>query len=176
MSYERITNEDLARALTAHDGALRSNGLMPESAKLGLDHGSKTYGRAFRLFVTYTDDRPGWSGHHRPPVGDDFLGMTKRDAYEALTARTRHISDVFHVLQQADKPKPGAPDIVTGVSSECRHCGEGIYLVIDPISGVQDWGSALNGSGKAEDFGCDSSPDTDEEYVCGSHVPTDLYI
>lgn len=101
MSYERITNEDLDQALKVHNDVLRHHGLLSDpAAKLGLDHGSKTYGRAFRLFVTYTDDRPGWSGHHRPPVGDDFLGMTKRDAYEALTARTRHISDVFYVLQQ----------------------------------------------------------------------------
>ena len=96
----RITNADLDRALASHVGTLNRYKLLPEFANLGLSYGSKTYGRAFRLFVTYTDGRPGWSGHHRPPIGDDYLGMTKAEAYEALTSRTRHIGDVFHVLAQ----------------------------------------------------------------------------
>jgi hypothetical protein len=96
----RITNADLDRALTAHAETLDRYGLLPETARIGLDHGSKTYGRAFRLFVTYTDDRPSWSAHHRPPIGDDYLGMTKAEAYGALTSRTRHIGDVFYILNQ----------------------------------------------------------------------------
>lgn len=34
------------------------------------------------------------SAHYRPPVGDDFLGMTAREAYDNLTARTQVLWDV----------------------------------------------------------------------------------
>lgn len=38
----------------------------------------------------------------------------------------------------------------------CRHCGEPLQMVTDPVSGLLDFGA--NG-----DFGCDKHPDTDEE-------------
>lgn len=44
--------------------------------------GSKTYGHAFRLNIV----KPGGSGHYNlpPHLGSDFLGMTKREAFEEL--------------------------------------------------------------------------------------------
>jgi hypothetical protein len=127
---------DLKRALDAHIKCLARCGITYDG-RLGLDEGSKLYGRAFRLYLTdkldrcqerryrmtetgelvrWPHDLPGdheiaydWdhadcercagtklercSGHYRPPVGDDFLGMTKSEAYETLTARTRAIYD-----------------------------------------------------------------------------------
>ena len=60
-------------------------------------------------------------------------------------------------------------DIVTGETATCVHCDQTIYAVIDPYSGVVDWGSGMF-EDAPEDFGCDSHPDTDED-GCGSHNP-----
>jgi hypothetical protein len=106
---------DLKCALDAHIECLARCGITYDG-RLGLDEGSKLYGRAFRLYRTGymipCDCRPGYTnlltgvctvcndagqrpttGHARPPVGDDYLGMTKSEAYETLTARTRAIYD-----------------------------------------------------------------------------------
>lgn len=62
-------------------------------------------------------------------------------------------------------------DIVTGERSVCVYCGERIGAVIDPHSGVVDWGSYFPGRGGVpEDFGCGEHPDNDDE-GCGSHDP-----
>lgn len=39
------------------------------------------------------------SGHARPPIGDDFLGMTKREAFDELTSRTRAVYDTAAALE-----------------------------------------------------------------------------
>lgn len=64
-------------------------------------------------------------------------------------------------------------DIVTGEESTCVYCGQRIGAVIDPISGMFDWGSFMPPSFNIphpSDFGCDGSPETDED-GCGSHNP-----
>ena len=70
--------------------------------RVGLDHGSKHYGRAFRVYLTGIQAEDGsypqGSGHGRPPAGDDFLGMTKRDAFNALADRARALEDVAYAL------------------------------------------------------------------------------
>jgi hypothetical protein len=93
MSSERITMTDLRRALEQHVNALAAAGITYEG-RLGINEGSKTYGRAFRLYRTGIDRGEPTSAHYRPPVGDDYLGMTKRDAYDELTGRTRVLWDV----------------------------------------------------------------------------------
>lgn len=40
------------------------------------------------------------TGHYRPPVGDDFLGMTVRDAYDNLTTRNAVLWDVARHLER----------------------------------------------------------------------------
>lgn len=63
--------------------------------------------------------------------------------------------------------------IVTGERSECQYCGEDIGAVIDADSGCVDWGTVSvfgKGGDFPTDFGCDSSPDTDEDGT-GSHEP-----
>lgn len=65
--------------------------------------------------------------------------------------------------------------IVTGERSECQYCGEDIGAVIDADSGYVDWGSYFSSMGRVgppfpADFGCSSSPDTNEEGT-GSHEP-----
>ncbi len=119
MTSDRITQADLDRALASHVETLDRVGITYDG-RLGIDVGSKTYGRAYRLYLTGKLDvcqaRP-WSdkehdgctacngtrlarcsGHYRPPVGSDYLGMTKREAYETLTTRTRTIAETAHEI------------------------------------------------------------------------------
>jgi hypothetical protein len=102
---DRITSADLKQALQNHVDTLARCGITYEG-RLGIDEGSKTYGRAFRLYLTgymVPDDNGGvrpTTGHGRPPVGDDFLGMTRAEAYETLQARTRAIADTVYALEQ----------------------------------------------------------------------------
>lgn len=116
---ERITSADLQRALEAHKDCLERYGVEFDG-RLILSEGSKINGIAYRLAVTgfpYPCQSCGMSasvvpgcerchgtgietctGHRRPPVGDDFLGMTKREAYETLTSRTRAIYDTHTAM------------------------------------------------------------------------------
>lgn len=94
---DRITAKDVRRAFENHVDALIHHGLHdPAEGRYVLSEGSKTYGNAFRInFIP-----SGETGHYRPKVGDDFLGWTKREAYDRLTERTRTIVDVFFVHNQ----------------------------------------------------------------------------
>jgi hypothetical protein len=102
------TTADLQRALASHVETLASVGITYEG-HLGLEEGSKTYGRAYRLYRTgqmVSDDNGGErpaTGHYSPPIGDDYLGMTKGEAYKALTSRTRAIADTVYALQQSGR-------------------------------------------------------------------------
>jgi hypothetical protein len=97
MSQDRITNDDLARALEQHVAALDTLGIKYDG-RLVLSHGSKTYGRAFRLNRIPN----GETGHWAPPIGSDFLGMTKREAYDELVGRTRVLWDVHYAQTWED--------------------------------------------------------------------------
>ena len=97
MSY-KITTKDLDRQLSQYVNALKDLGMLPDGHRIVLDHGSKTYGRAFRIALTgepvYNEEKgwydyPNGSGHSFPPTGDDYLGMTKAEAYQTLNAITR---------------------------------------------------------------------------------------
>lgn len=90
---ERITRGDLESALLHHVDALERYGVNYDG-RLVLDHGSKTYGRAYRLNRIPT----GETGHWQPPIGSDYLGMTAREAYDNLTTRTRAIHDMAQLL------------------------------------------------------------------------------
>ena len=96
------TKANVEAAFGRYVKACQRLGLIPEGMQVGLDHGSKTYGRAFRVYLTGVraedGSYPQGSGHGRPPAGDDFLGMTKRDAFEALADRARTLEDVAHAL------------------------------------------------------------------------------
>lgn len=66
-------------------------------------------------------------------------------------------------------------DIITGERAVCVQCGEEIGAVVDPYSGSVDWGGffpyeMFGDTDKPRDFGCNDSPDTDEEGT-GSHDP-----
>lgn len=72
---ERITKKDIDPVFA------RLQRRLPH-LNLVLDEGSKTYGRAWRLHHVPA----GQSGHHNVPghTGSGYLGMTAREAYEAL--------------------------------------------------------------------------------------------
>lgn len=100
----KVTTADLERALVAHVQALRAHGMIGADETVGLDHGSKTYGRAFRLFL-----KRGSSGaHYSPPMGGSggYLGMTKADAFDRLTTLTGAIYDVTDLVNRY--PQGGA--------------------------------------------------------------------
>lgn len=91
---DRITRADLAAALKSHKLALEACGVKYDG-QFVLEEGSKTYGRAYRLYRV----PEGQSGHYNPPVGGDYLGMTAREAYENLTTRTSVLWDVATALR-----------------------------------------------------------------------------
>jgi hypothetical protein len=101
----KITTKDLEAQLARYVRACERLGLIPEGMRVGLDHGSKTYGRAFRVYLTgiRAEDGtyPNGSGHGRPPAGDDFLGMTKREAFTVLADRARTLEDVARTTGKA---------------------------------------------------------------------------
>jgi len=94
---ERITVKDVRRAFEAHAKALEKCGI-PYTGKLVLQEGSAVNGRAWRLFQREDDS----GGLRRPPIGDDFLGMTARDAYGRLVERTGTIYDTRAALEKKD--------------------------------------------------------------------------
>lgn len=67
------------------------------------------------------------------------------------------------------KTKPLA-DIITGEEATCVQCRAHIVAIIDPYSGVVDWGAPFGGDKTMLDFGCDRSPLSGDE-GCGGHNP-----
>jgi hypothetical protein len=97
-----ITNRDLDAVLARYIRACDRLGLIPEGMRVGLDYGSKTAGVAFRVYLTGVraedGSYPQGSYHRNPPAGDDFLGMTKREAHTVLADRARALEDVAYAL------------------------------------------------------------------------------
>lgn len=97
---ERITQSDVRRVFERHVAALERHCLYdPADGRYVLQIGSKTYGLAWRINFIPT----GETGHYRPRVGENFLGMTAREAHTELLTRTRIIGDVFHALSEREE-------------------------------------------------------------------------
>lgn len=86
---DRITSADLTAALAAHVNALAAAHITYDG-RLILDHGSRTYGRAYRLYRIPSAS----TDQHEPPIGSSFLGHTAREAYDRLQDRTTVLFDV----------------------------------------------------------------------------------
>lgn len=74
----RVTVQDLTAELQLMSLAAQRAGVA-EAANWRVDLGSKTYGRAYRLWLA----KPGETGHYSPTVRD-FLGMTANEALTTL--------------------------------------------------------------------------------------------
>jgi hypothetical protein len=88
----RVTNATLTRAVELLEKEMRDAGLLTDDENLILSYGSKTYGRAFRLYVM----RKGSSAHHSDPIGlgDGFLGMTSEQAHRTMATMWRTLQAV----------------------------------------------------------------------------------
>ena len=86
----RATTADLAAALDATRRAALAAGVT-EADRWRVEKGSKTYGRAYRLWLQHVD--PTHTGHYQPVVRD-FLGMTAGEAVRTLGV----LRDAFHAV------------------------------------------------------------------------------
>ena len=90
---ERTTEKQLEQLAKMISEELKWANLLPNETKIVLDKGSKTYGRAYRI---YTTGYEGNSGYSDKPLhlGDGYLGITKREAYLSLRAILRTLEAV----------------------------------------------------------------------------------
>ncbi|MCU1590955.1 MAG: hypothetical protein JWP11_2211 [Frankiales bacterium] len=88
MSTATITRTELDHRLTALADAMRAAGIDPTG--LTIEHGSRAYGRAFRLYM-----RDSETGGLRdvPTMRSSYLGVTKNEADRAL----RFLIDGLHL-------------------------------------------------------------------------------
>lgn len=102
----RIPQADLSGAFTRYNTIARRLGLIPDRMELALTKGNKTNGIAYRVHLTFKaehwDDDDADTGHHNPPFGDDYLGMTAREACNALCDRARVAEDVAYRMHLGD--------------------------------------------------------------------------
>jgi hypothetical protein len=96
---DRITTADVRHALSHYVDACERYGISYDGI-IVLDQGSKTYGRAWRVYRTMWmgEDGKFCTGHANPPIGSDYIGATAREAYENLTTRTRTMHDMAQAL------------------------------------------------------------------------------
>lgn len=87
-----VTTHELDNLLGALANATRTVGANPEG--LTIQHGSKTYGRAFRLFCH--DPKTGGLSDV-PALRSSYLGMTKTEAASAL----RFLTDGLRIATAA---------------------------------------------------------------------------
>jgi hypothetical protein len=89
-----ITTEDLRNMYRRYIRALLSVGALDEGDRMCLSIGSQTYGRAFRTHRI----EAGSTGHGRPPIGPDYLGWTKKEAFDTLAAIASATEDTHRIM------------------------------------------------------------------------------
>lgn len=110
---ERVTKADLASVFDALKAAALAAGV-EEASRWHLVIGSKTYGNAYRIWLAHPDYEramadlsnegnyaPGWSAHYTPIGINSYLGMTAREALEAMS----NMKSAFYAV--IDAPKYG---------------------------------------------------------------------
>jgi phosphoribosylaminoimidazole (AIR) synthetase len=78
---ERITPAMLTHMFTRFVAAAKEAGAIAPNVSVALDHGNSTYGYQYRM-------RDAVNGHTILTTGQDGLGTTKREAYNALKFAT----------------------------------------------------------------------------------------
>jgi hypothetical protein len=98
---DRITNVDVRRLADRLEDLARRVDVLDADEVLVLDHGSVTYGRAWRL---HSMAKAGTGGHHDGPffLGSGFLGSTTREAYCALRGMVRALEAVAEARRRAE--------------------------------------------------------------------------
>lgn len=111
----KTTSAQLSSALARYGRACAALGLVPSTHEVVMSEGSITNGRAYRVNLSgksvVVDGKmtfPNGSGHDRPPVGDDYLGMTKAEARAALLDRAQalehpKILEAFEIIGQLSR-------------------------------------------------------------------------
>jgi hypothetical protein len=89
---DTITADRLKKLVTMIGEELRWLELMNDTDRMVLDEGSKTYGRAYRIYRCRKDS--GAYSDSPLHLGDGYLGMTKREAYLSLVAILRTLEAV----------------------------------------------------------------------------------
>ena len=97
---DRITAGDVTVLAVRLDDLARRLGLLTGTEHLVLDHGSPTYGRAWRLHSA----RDIGGGHHDGPffLGSGFLGSSTREAYAAIRGMVRALEAVAEARRRAE--------------------------------------------------------------------------
>ena len=107
MSYDRPTVKDVRRLFDQYEELVKEYDLIRPGYNLTLDEGSKTYGRAYRVYEVADrslwgkKDEDGWeygSGHYEPTLADSYLRMTAQEAMDNLIIRRRMIYDMVRSL------------------------------------------------------------------------------
>jgi hypothetical protein len=89
-TMERTTDRQLEQLVKMIAEEFRWANLLPDETKVVLDKGSKTNGRAYRLYTAGYGENGGYSD--KPlRLGDGYLGLTKREAYLSLRAFCEHL-------------------------------------------------------------------------------------
>ena len=91
---EQITTEMVQRQAEWLDSNSKALGLMEEGQFTEFTHGSKLNGIAFRIHLS-SGYGGGLSSHPAIPHASGFLGMTKREAYETLSAVNAALNSVI---------------------------------------------------------------------------------
>jgi len=90
---ERTTDRQLEQLVKMISEEFKWANLLPNETKVILDKGSKTYGRAYRIYTTGYGANSGYSD--KPlHLGDGYLGITKREAWLSLRAILRTLEAV----------------------------------------------------------------------------------
>ena len=97
---ERVTTHQLEQLVRMITDEMRWAGMLNDSTKVVLDQGSKTYGRAYRLYTVNYDNGGGYSDSPLY-LGDGFLGMTKREAWLSLRSILRAMEAVRNYGKRA---------------------------------------------------------------------------
>lgn len=94
----RTTTQDITRQLHALEDSLKALDMMPLSDTLRVRVGSKTYGIAFRLERHTVEGAYGNPPHGLP----DYLGMTKREAFDTLHTINRTLWAVLNARRSSE--------------------------------------------------------------------------
>ena len=133
MSFDHVTISNVRGAFYRYREACTVLGMIPTGQDVTLTEGSRANGIAYRVHLMSRDPETGrvHGGAWHPPAGDDFLGWTKREAFDRLADRAsvleataRHLKDAGILAEVCGHPTGhllDRADIAAGAT--CTACG-----------------------------------------------------